>query len=147
MFGIGKKNASKPSHIYEFADSMRIAESDLRSRSFGIMSQRAKESLPPIFSTTFTLATGASITKHPVIDLGRYTKSIQVRSDRDITIQINDARDYKALEYANRDITIYANSPMSIDVEAWKVKFTNASGSTANIRFAASAEPTRVMVV
>ena len=133
--------------LADFGESLSRESATLIKRSSGVITTRRFEQLPPEASETFTLATGASISKFPIIISGRYSESMLIRSDQDVTVELNDARDYKSQEYAQRTFTCYASSPLTIDVRVWKITFTNASGTTANIRYIGNNEITKVKTV
>lgn len=130
-----------------YSEKIGKIRSDLIKQSNLIVRQRfGEDRAQSPFSITIQLATATSRTLYPVLDLNKLAKQISIRSDQDITIQINDNRDYPE-DAQNKTLTIYANSPVSFDTNLWKVKLTNASGSTANIRVYASSEVQKVQGV
>lgn len=128
----------------QYSENLGKIRSELIKQSSLVVRQRFGEDRAQApYSITIQLANGASRTLYPVLDLNKLAKQISIRSDQDITVQINDNRDYPA-EAQNKTITIYANSPVSFDTNLWKLTLTNNSGATANIRVYASSEVQKV---
>lgn len=130
--------------ISDFGENMKVIRSDLVKRSnLKVNPVRTLGKPDTPFSTKFQLATANTRVIFPILDLRKSAKSIAIRSDQDIEIQVNDDRDYPE-EAQNKKIFVYANTPITFDTNLWKLSIENTSGSTANIRIYATSEITKV---